>query len=158
MGKQGKKLLGKWFVLAALLVLTPIILVYASQPSSETIRVSIGEHTVDVEIAQTDLERARGLMFRQSMPDDRGMLFVFEDSATRSFWMKNTFIPLSIAYLGTDKRIINIHDMTPNNSEKTYRSTAPAIYALEVNVGWFSKRGIGPGAKVEFTLPEAEAQ
>lgn len=146
-----------WWI-AALLVLAPLIIVYASQPSGDRVRVSIGESHVQAEVARTTLEHSRGLMFRREMARDQGMLFVFDEAAPRSFWMKNTFIPLSIAFIDSDKRILNLHDMTPNNSEKTYKSSGPARYALEVNMGWFDEHHVHPGDQVQFQLPEVEAR
>lgn len=158
MRHEGEVKRRRWAWVAALLVCTPLLLVYASQPDAGTIPVTIGEHTVRVELAQTTLERSRGLMFRKEMADNRGMLFVFDDDEIRSFWMKNTFIPLTIAYIDRDKRIINMLDMIPINEEKTYRSAGPARYALEVNQGWFAARGVRPGDHVQFELLEAEAK
>jgi uncharacterized membrane protein (UPF0127 family) len=99
---------------------------------------------VSVELARTDTERARGLMYRTSLPDGEGMLFVFEREQLLSFWMKNTLIPLSIAFIRTDGRIVEIHDMkardvTSVNSSRSVR------YALEVPQGWFTRAGIKAG-------------
>jgi len=100
-----------------------------------------------VEIAQTDEERALGLMFRKKLPDGHGMLFVFDRDQQLSFWMKNTTIPLSIAFITADGRINEIKDMAPNdiNSVKSSRSVR---YALEVPQGWFDRVNIKPGALV----------
>lgn len=124
----------------------------ATTPTTQTIPLTIGEHVLEVELASTGEERARGLMFRESLPVDQGMLFVYPNERILSFWMRNTSIPLSIAFLDADKRIINILDMQPFD-ETSHQSTSPAQYALEVNQGWFAERGIEAGALCDFTLP-----
>ena len=103
---------------------------------------------VEVEVAATEETRNRGLMFRDQLIEGSGMLFLFSDSAPRSFWMKNTYIPLSIAYLNESGQILNIEDMIPF-SMSGVRSRGPAMCALEMNRGWFSQNGIRPGDYVE---------
>ena len=87
------------------------------------------------------------------MPADHGMLFVFPQAEALTFWMKDTPLPLSIAFVDTQKRILNIADMQPFDDRTFHQSEGMAMYALEVNQGWFAARGIGPGTVVEFTLP-----
>jgi uncharacterized membrane protein (UPF0127 family) len=99
---------------------------------------------IRVELARTDAERARGLMNRSALPDGEGMLFIFEREQILSFWMKNTLIPLSIAFIRTDGRIIEIRDMRALDLT-TVSSTRSARYALEVPQGWFSRSGIEAG-------------
>ncbi len=111
----------------------------------------MGDHLFTVELARTPEEREQGLMFRQSLGADAGMLFVFDESAIRSFWMKNTTIPLSIAYIDATGRILEIHDMEPLSLEPV-RSRYPARYALEVNRGRFVEVGIAPGSVVDLTV------
>jgi uncharacterized membrane protein (UPF0127 family) len=82
------------------------------------------------------------------LPENRGMLFVFQDIAMHGMWMMNTFIPLSVAFVDRDGTIINIADMQPQ-TQNTHSAAKPAKYALEMNLGWFAKRGIKPGAKIE---------
>ena len=106
--------------------------------------ISINDIPITVEVADTDFLRNKGLMFRESMPDNDGMLFVFPDNVVRSFWMKNTLIPLSIAFIDHDGYITNIEDMTPHDLNNTI-STSPATRALEMNKGWFDDMGISPG-------------
>ena len=106
---------------------------------------------VRVEIANTRDEQERGLMERTELPEDAGMLFVFNRERILSFWMKNTLIPLSIAYINSDRRIIDIQEMQPLD-ETTHPSAEPAQYALEVNQGFFADHGIEVGNEVE--LPE----
>jgi uncharacterized membrane protein (UPF0127 family) len=110
--------------------------------------LTVGDHKVTAEVVVTPEQRAVGLMHRFSLKPDHGMLFVFERSEPLSFWMKNTFIPLSIAFIGADGRIVNIEDMKPQ-TEDTHWSKGPALYALEMRKGWFAERGIGPGAVVK---------
>lgn len=104
-----------------------------------------------VEIADTPEARAEGLMFRPSLPEDRGMLFVFPEPQTLAFWMRNTSIPLSIAYIDRDGTVLEIHDMEPYSLESV-SSRQPALYALEVNRGTFEGLGIEPGDRLR--LPE----
>ena len=113
-----------------------------------TVTLTIGTHKLIAEVVASPEQRALGLMNRFSLKPDHGMLFVFERSEPLSFWMKNTYIPLSIAFLAPDGRIVNIEDMKPQ-SEETHWSRGPAMYALEMKKGWFAERGIGPGAVVK---------
>jgi uncharacterized membrane protein (UPF0127 family) len=113
---------------------------------NETIFVRIGSARLLVEIADTPRKRSIGLMFREKLEDDRGMLFVFPEEDYLSFWMKNTKIPLSLGYFNKDGILLEIHHMKPNQTHTTYSSRSKAIYALEVNQGWFEKNGIQEGA------------
>jgi uncharacterized membrane protein (UPF0127 family) len=113
--------------------------------------VIFGADTVQAEVARTPEERERGLMFRESLANGRGMLFVFPDARHRSFWMKDTFIPLDIAYLDGELRIVDILPMEPQ-SESTYPSTQPAMFALEVPTGWFAEKGIAVGAQAKVVF------
>jgi hypothetical protein len=114
---------------------------------AETVPLRVGGATFQVEIADTPEERRRGLMHRDELPEGRGMLFVFEDEDYRSFWMKNTTIPLSIAYISSDGVIMGIHDMEPQSMESV-QSQFRVQYALEVNRGAFEERGITVGSEV----------
>lgn len=112
-----------------------------------------------VEVADTPEARAHGLMFRKSLRDDEGMLFVFDDEERWAFWMKNTLVPLSIAFVDRNWRVVDIQDMpVADNPEHgpfpVYQSKAPARYALEVAQGFFTRKKIGIGARVQFTLHE----
>jgi uncharacterized membrane protein (UPF0127 family) len=107
--------------------------------------------TVLTEIARTDEQRRRGLMGRKSLPDGEGMLFVFESDRILSFWMKNTLIPLSIAYIAHDGRILEIHDME-SQSLRSVQSARSARYALEVPQGWFARSQISPGDTMQITI------
>ena len=113
-----------------------------------TVPLSINGHKITAEVAATDEHRARGLMHRFSLRPDHGMVFVFERAEPQAFWMKNTFIPLSIAFIAPDGRIINIDDMAPQD-ENLHWSKGPALYALEMRKGWFAERGIRAGDVVK---------
>lgn len=119
-----------------------------------TINASGGETVkLQVEIADTDTERQRGLMERTALGENRGMLFVFDSEQTRSFWMKNTLIPLSVAYINSEGRIIDIQDMQPLD-ETSHPSAEPAQYALEVNQGYFAEHGVKVGDTVDLPVKE----
>jgi len=105
------------------------------------------QFSVDVELAKTDEQRSQGLMYRKELPEGSGMLFIFEQDQILSFWMKNTYIPLSIAYIASDGRIIDIKDMEPE-SLAPIKSSRSVRYALEVPRSWFSRMDIGPGSRV----------
>jgi len=117
-----------------------------------TIPLSINGHKIVVEVAATPERRSLGLMNRFSLQPDHGMLFVFDYPEPQAFWMKNTFIPLSIAFVGPDGKIINIDEMQPHD-ESTHTSRGPALYAIEMRKGWFTERGIKSGDAVTG-LPE----
>lgn len=112
------------------------------------IGLSVGGHKLTAEVARTDPMRMEGLMYRRILPENRGMLFVFREVAVQSMWMMNTYVPLSVAFLDANGVIVNIEDMQPQTQD-THAAAKPVKYALEVNQGWFKKRGIKPGAKVE---------
>lgn len=113
-----------------------------------TFPLRIRGHALRVEVADDDESRRTGLMHRRSMGENQGMLFVYEAPGLHAMWMKNTLIPLSVAFIDRDGRIINIEDMAPQTLD-THGATADASYSLEVNLGWFAKRGIKPGDRVE---------
>ncbi|MDR7418123.1 MAG: DUF192 domain-containing protein [Armatimonadota bacterium] len=111
--------------------------------------------TLQVEVARTTAARAQGLMYRTSMPEDAGMLFIFDDDGTGAFWMKNTLIPLSIGFISSTWTLLEIMDMNvepdPTAPQKFYAPRQPYRYALEVNQGYFARKGIEPGVSVRFT-------
>jgi hypothetical protein len=113
-----------------------------------TVDLVVGGHRLVAEVAATTATRTTGLMNRFSLQPDHGMLFVFPEPQLLTFWMHNTYVPLSIAFIGADGRIINIDDMAPQ-TDTTHPSRGLALYALEMKKGWFADRGIGPGARVE---------
>lgn len=112
-----------------------------------SIRLNAGIHNIQAEVAQTPEQRATGLMFRREMGANDGMLFVFEEATVQCFWMKNTLLPLSIAFLADDGAIVNLHDMQPQTLQ-SHCSAQPVRYVLEMNQGWFSRRGLGPGVAI----------
>lgn len=113
--------------------------------------VIFGADTVVAEVAATAEERQEGLMYRDEIPDGTGMLFVFEDSRPRAFWMANTYVALDIAYMDPSFRVVDIIAMEPLVTE-SYPSDAAAMFALEVRQGWFEERGIGVGDQAEIVF------
>lgn len=119
----------------------------ADAPAMKTMALKVGSHALKVEVATTDEQRQRGLMFRKTMPRDVGMLFTFDEPGYHAMWMKNTLIPLSVAFLDSEGRILNIMDMQPETLD-AHAAAGPARYAIETNVGWFAERRIKAGEKV----------
>lgn len=105
-------------------------------------------HDLSVELADTPESRRTGLMFRRSLDDGRGMLFTYETPGLHAMWMRNTYIPLSVAFVDAAARIVNIEDMEPQ-TETPHAAIAPASWSIEVNRGWFRRRGIRAGDRVE---------
>jgi uncharacterized membrane protein (UPF0127 family) len=133
--------------------LLPLLLVLCLMPevvqaAMPQIELSIRKQVLTAEVASNDSDRMQGLMHRRMLPENRGMLFVFRDVAYHGMWMMNTWIPLSVAFIDETGTIINIEDMQPHTRD-SHSATAPARYALEMNLGWFRKRGIKPGMKIE---------
>ena len=124
------------------LALVAALYACVSQMPVETI--TVGETSLKVEVAATPGHRSQGLMYRDSLAENRGMLFIYTDEAPRSFWMKDTKVPLSIAYATKDGKIVRISDMKPL-SKDSVKSLYPATYALEVNRGWYDKHNIKKG-------------
>ena len=109
--------------------------------------LSVGIHQIDTQVATTSEQREIGLMHRQAMPPHEGMLFVFENPSRLCFWMKNTLIPLTAAFIADDGTIVNLENMKPQTLD-SHCSTKPVRYVLEMNMGWFVKKGVKPGSKV----------
>lgn len=109
--------------------------------------LSIGMYRIQTEVAHTDPTRQVGLMFRESMPENHGMVFVFTREARHCMWMRNTLIPLSVAFIDAEGRILNIENMTPL-TEDSHCAAGAARYALEMNQGWFAQRGFDAGTRV----------
>lgn len=122
----------------------------AEQSESNLQTIEVNGVPLRVEVAQTDEDRLQGLMNRDQLPEDQGMLFVFTTPRILSFWMRNTFIPLDIAFINEKGIIVDIQTMQPIDESKHYISTAPALYALEVNAGWFKKHKIKKGDQITF--------
>jgi uncharacterized membrane protein (UPF0127 family) len=133
-------------------VLASCLLFLASLPlladvTFKTSQVKVAGHPLKVELAIEEPQRLQGLMFRKSMGKDDGMLFIFDEPGYHSIWMKNTLIPLSVAFVDKDGVILNIADMEPQTLD-SHQAAGPAVYAIETNVGWFAGKKIKPGDKV----------
>jgi len=126
-------------------LLLAVVFSTAAQAELPVVQLAAGMHLIRAEVADTMGTRMEGLMHRGSMPQGAGMVFVFDRVAIHCMWMKNTLIPLSVAFIDEGGAIINIADMQPH-SEASHCATRPARYALEMNKGWFAQRGIKPGA------------
>ena len=111
------------------------------------VRLTAGIHNINAELASTPQQREIGLMFRAAMPANDGMLFVFEQPGKQCFWMRNTLIPLSVAFIGDDGSVVNIDDMKPQTLD-SHCSAKPVRFVLEMNEGWFAKRGIKAGSRL----------
>ncbi|NJD25097.1 MAG: DUF192 domain-containing protein [Betaproteobacteria bacterium] len=118
-----------------------------AQAPMPVVELTAGFHRIEAEVAATDQNRQVGLMNRKAMPPQRGMLFVFTEPRTHCMWMRNTHIPLSVAFLDESGAVLNIEDMQPQ-TDNSHCARKPARYALEMNLGWFAQRGLGPGARV----------
>ena len=117
------------------------------QPRLLTVALTAGMHQLVAEVASTPMQRQIGMMMRPTMAAHEAMLFVFEAATPQCFWMKNTLVALSIAFIEDDGRIVNLADMQPL-TENSHCSDKPVRYVLEVNQGWFAKRGIQPGFRL----------
>lgn len=126
----------------------PVIDQHTGQPIKRA-QIQVGGVPITVELAETRETQQRGLMGRDSLPENYGMLFVYDSERTLSFWMRNTKIPLDIAFIDANGVIVGIDQLEPR-SEESVLSKSPAMYALEINQGWFSENGVTEGAKIEF--------
>jgi uncharacterized membrane protein (UPF0127 family) len=138
--------------LFALIAACAATLALAQDPQTTLPRVKLGAgmHQIDAQVAAAPDERMTGLMYRKEMPQHEGMLFVFEAPSEQCFWMKNTLLPLSAAFVADDGTIVNIEDMAPQTLD-SHCSVKPVRYVLEMNKGWFAKKGIKAGAKLTGT-------
>jgi uncharacterized membrane protein (UPF0127 family) len=134
-------------LLAAVGLLAPAQAQTGPQPRLPTMQLSAGMHLIKAEVAITREQQATGMMFRREMPGNEGMLFVNEAPGVRCFWMANTLVPITIAFLADDGTIVSLADMQPL-SERSHCSAAPVRFALEMSQGWFAKRGIQAGARL----------
>ncbi len=134
----------KWHaVLSAGILLQPGVL-SAQMPQIE---LSAGLYRIEAEVASVDADRQLGLMYRRSMAQNHGMLFVYDQSARHCMWMRNTLLPLSVAFLDEQGRILNVEDMQPQTDDN-HCAAKDARYALEMNRGWFASKGIKPGTRI----------
>jgi uncharacterized membrane protein (UPF0127 family) len=117
------------------------------QPRLPTIELTAGMHVIQAEVAQGPQEQTMGLMHRQTMRINEGMLFIYDNPRILCFWMRNTLLPLTVAFIADDGSIVNLKDMQPK-TEHSHCSAKPVRYALEMNQGWFSDRGLKPGFKL----------
>jgi uncharacterized membrane protein (UPF0127 family) len=130
-------------------LLLPLLFLAAPAAAQElpVVELRAGMHLIRAEVAAEYSTRGRGLMFRKSLAPNGGMLFIFDAAAIHCMWMKNTYIPLSVAFLDAQGVIINIADMQPH-SEQSHCAARPVVYALEMAQGWFAERGIKAGTKL----------
>lgn len=120
----------------------------SAQPPLPTVQLSVNGKSITAEVADEPHEQQAGLMYRDNLPKNSGMLFILDPPRRAAFWMKNTLLPLSIAYIAASGRILEIHDLEPGN-ETSVPSAFPQIaYALEMNQGWFDQAGILPGERL----------
>lgn len=119
----------------------------ATAQEMPVIELTAGIHRIEAEVAYTQPTRMVGLMNRRTMPKHRGMLFVFDAEGRHCMWMRNTFIPLAVAFLDEQGRIINVEEMQPR-TENNHCAAKPARFALEMNAGWFKTRGLGAGTAI----------
>jgi uncharacterized membrane protein (UPF0127 family) len=132
-------------LLGALVLLAAALPALAQTPP--VVRLNAGIHLIQAEVVAEGEARARGLMHRKSLAQNAGMLFIFDDPGIHCMWMKNTLIPLSVAFVDDRGTIVNIEDMEPHSLE-SHCAARPVKYALEVNRGWFAAKGIGPGSRL----------
>ena len=140
------------FVLLALFAsLTASALAQQAQTDLQRVKLSAGMYQIDAQVAQTPEQRLIGLMYRKEMPQTEGMIFVFEQPATQCFWMRNTLLPLTAAFVADDGRIVNLADMKPQTDD-SHCSEEPVRFVLEMNQGWFARKNIKKGAKLSGEL------
>jgi uncharacterized protein len=149
----------------SLLPLLPLLLLILATGCAErgsgtalrTVDMQIGSQQYKLEVADTEAARRRGLMERDSMPANHGMLFVFKDERELNFWMKNTRFPLEILYLDAGGQIVSIHEMKPYDTRTNHTSARPAKYAIELNVGQVARAGVKAGDVLEIPASAREA-
>ncbi len=134
-----------------ILLITFTSLVAMAQDGPQTnlprIKLQVGMYQIDAQVAQTPEQRSVGLMYRAEMPAHEGMLFVFEQPSTQCFWMKNTLLPLTAAFVADDGTIVNLADMKPQTTD-AHCSTKPVRFVLEMHQGWFAKKGFKAGTRL----------
>lgn len=135
-------------------VLVPLLINHGVASAQDTpqmqlqrIPLSMGIHQIDTQLAVTSEQREIGLMFRKEMPQNEGMLFVFESPTRLCFWMKNTLLPLTAAFVADDGTIVNLENMKPQTTD-SHCSAKPVRFVLEMNQGWFAKKGVKPGSRI----------
>jgi uncharacterized membrane protein (UPF0127 family) len=118
-----------------------------AQPRLPVVRLQVESHAISAEVASTEAQRMVGLMHRRMMGENQGMLFVYDWPAPQCFWMRNTLLPLTIAFIEDDGRIVNLADMQPRTDD-SHCAARPVRYALEMNQGWFARRGLKAGSRL----------
>ena len=136
-------------LLALFASLVASALAQQAQTDLQRVKLSAGMYQIDAQVAQTAEQRQIGLMFRKEMPQAEGMIFVFEQPATQCFWMRNTLLPLTAAFVADDGRIVNLADMKPQTDD-SHCSEEPVRFVLEMNQGWFARHGFGIGSVVSI--------
>ncbi len=145
----GQRLLGVFAVVGVLVLASGAAQAQGkAQGPLPTTRLNAGIHVITAEVAQDNPSRMRGLMFREKLAPNAGMLFVFDGKGVQCMWMRNTLIPLSVAFIDDDGTIVNIEDMKPLDEVTQHCSKKPVVFALEMTQGWFAQRGIKAGAKI----------
>lgn len=127
-----------------------VLLAFAASGHAQTlptVQLTAGIHLITAELAASEPYRSRGLMFRQGLPPNHGMLFVFDRKSVHCMWMRNTLIPLSVAFVDDDGTIVNVEDMRPHD-ETSHCAKQPVRYALEMTQGWFAQKGVLVGMKI----------
>ncbi len=150
--KKRTLLLSLLFITLFIFITILTILINQNKKPNNTIQIQLGEHLFNLEIAQTFEEKSKGLMFRESLPENQGMIFIYNDEKERSFWMKNTLIPLDIIFLNSKETIVEKKENIPpckTEDCKTYQSK-PAKYVIEINSGLTEKLGLNVGDKIEI--------
>jgi uncharacterized membrane protein (UPF0127 family) len=133
--------------LGKLIAAAAAVFALAAHAELLSVQLNAGMHLIRAEVAADFNSRMQGLMHRKSLGANAGMLFIFDEAVVQCMWMKNTYVPLSVAFLDDAGTILNIADMQPE-TEQSHCATGPARYALEMNQGWFAQRGIKPGTKL----------
>ena len=139
----------RWYHALALL----LVFLWGSVAAGERLQVQVGSVPAEVEVARTPEARSRGLMHREGLGRDEGMLIVMPDPQVIRIWMRNTLIPLDVGFFDAEGRLIEFLSMEPDGGRRIHRSSEPALYALEMNRGWFKSRGLEPGARLRLPRP-----
>jgi uncharacterized membrane protein (UPF0127 family) len=139
---------------AALWLLCAAVAAAMAASAAERVTIDANGHRILAEVADTPDARDRGLMFRTAMPADHGMLFVYPNDARHCMWMRNTYVPLSVAFLDEHGRVINTDEMVPR-TDTSHCAAGPARFVLEMPAGWFLQHGVGGGTRLDFTVAPA---
>jgi uncharacterized membrane protein (UPF0127 family) len=139
---------------AALRLLCAAVPAAMAASAAERVTIDANGHRILAEVADTPDARDRGLMFRTAMPADHGMLFVYPNDARHCMWMRNTYVPLSVAFLDEHGRVINTDEMVPR-TDTSHCAAGPARFVLEMPAGWFLQHGVGGGTRLDFTVAPA---